>query len=36
MKRTKQEAKIAKSSYRDLGEVDKLIKLIDIDIELLI
>lgn len=34
--RTKQEAKIAKSSYRDLGEVDKLIKLIDIDIELLI
>ncbi|CCG24927.1 Rtf1 RNA polymerase II-associated Paf1 complex subunit [Candida orthopsilosis Co 90-125] len=34
--RTKQEAKIAKSSYRDLGEVDKLIKSIDIDIELLI
>ena len=34
--KTKQEAEIAKSTYRDLGEMDKLIKLIDVDIELFI
>ena len=34
--KTKQEEKIAKSTYRDLGEMDKLIRLIDVDIELFV
>ncbi|KAI5970355.1 RTF1 [Candida margitis] len=34
--KTKQEEKIAKSTYRDLGEMDKLIKSIDVDIELFV
>ena len=32
--KTENEAKIAKSTYRDLGEMDKLIKTIDFDFEL--
>ena len=34
--KSKQEEQIAQSTYRDLGEMDKLIRLIDIDIELMI
>ncbi|KAI5957015.1 RTF1 [Candida theae] len=34
--KSKQEAEIAKSTYRDLGEMDKLIKSIDVDVELFI
>ncbi|RLV92495.1 RNA polymerase-associated protein RTF1 [Spathaspora sp. JA1] len=34
--KTKQEEKIASSTYRDLGEMDKLIKSLDIELELVL